>query len=105
MEKVSPDRLCRDYVLYGEEETVLKHGLLPHELTEFFFDDTNANLLKEYMTKRNMKDIVNIYNKMVLEANNGDSSAAKWVSDFQKTKFFSKEEKSELERIMDSINL
>lgn len=105
MMEVDADRLCRDYVLYGEEETLKKHDLLPHQLTEFFFDDKNADLLKEYMTKRNMKDTVNIYNKMVYQANQGDSSAAKWVSDFQKTKFFSKEEKSELERIMDNINL
>ena len=103
--KIDNDRVVRDYVLFGEEETRKKHAMTKAEITEFFFDDSNQELLRNYMMKRNMKDIVNIYNKMVETANQGDTSSAKWVSDFQKTKFFSKEEKSELERIMDNIIL
>lgn len=105
MIEINRDRLVRDYVLFGEEEACKRHKVTSAEITEFFFDDSNAELLKEYMSKRNMKDIVNIYNKMVLNANGGDSSSAKWVSDFQKTRFFNKEEKTELERIMENITL
>lgn len=100
-----PDRFCRDYVVYGEDMAKEKHNASTEEIIEFFFDDKHSNLLKEYMMKRNMKDIVNVYNTMIQKSNSGDVSASKWIMDFQKTKFFSKEEKSELERIMESINL
>lgn len=61
--------------------------------------------IKCYLKNKKTLDVINIYNKMLENALGGDVASAKWIMDFDKTGFFGTEEKSEIDKLIDNLNV
>lgn len=94
-----------DFVeLYIEHGNQFTYPLTADELKQMLEDDEVQKLLKQKLASRHTANMIEVYNSMFKSATKESNvSAAKWMVDFDKTRFLDETE-SEMEKLIKKLN-